>query len=60
MQFQTPIPLAVGGFAWSARLNRRSENVRVHPIVIPELELINVERKILVAYFMERADDAAL
>ena len=43
-----------------ASLNRRSEDVRVLPIVIAELELGNIQRHIFAAHFMERADDAAL
>ena len=37
-----------------------SENVRVVPIVIAELKLRDVQRQILVADLVERADDAAL
>jgi hypothetical protein len=44
----------------SASLDRRSENVRVLPIVVAELELGNVERHIFAAHFVERADYAAL
>jgi hypothetical protein len=35
------------------------ENVRVFPIIITELELGNIERQILLADFVERADPAA-
>ncbi len=44
----------------SASLNRRSEDVRVLPIVIAELELGNIERHIFPAHFVECADNAAL
>src|ERR1700685_3925027 len=40
--------------------NRSAENIGVHPVVIPELELIDIQRKIFVRNFMERADDPAL
>jgi hypothetical protein len=41
-------------------LIRRSENVRILPVVISELELGNIERHIFAAHFVERADHAAL
>jgi len=44
----------------SASLDRRSEDIRVRPIIITELELRNIERHIFAAHFVERADDAAL
>lgn len=40
--------------------NRRSENIRVLPIVVAELEFSNVERHVFAADLMEGADDAAL
>ena len=40
-------------------LDRRSENVRVSPIVIAELELGNIERHIFAAHFVECADNTA-
>ncbi len=40
--------------------NRRSENVRVPPVVIAELELRDVQRHVFAADFVEAADDAAL
>ena len=43
-----------------APLNRRSENVLVKAIIIPELELRNVVWHVLGAYLVERADDTAL
>ncbi len=39
---------------------RRPENVRVLPVVIPELELGNVEGEILLGDVMERAENAAI
>jgi hypothetical protein len=44
----------------SASLDRRSENVRVLPVIIAELEFCNIKRHIFSAHFVERADDAAL
>jgi hypothetical protein len=44
----------------SASFDRRSENVRVLPIVIAELELGNIERHIFAADFVETSDDTAL
>jgi hypothetical protein len=44
----------------STRLDSRTEDVRIVAIVIAKFELVNVERKILVTHFMERADDATL
>ncbi len=46
--------------AVSASFNRRSENVIVHPVVIAELEFCDVQRQILGADLVERADDTAL
>jgi hypothetical protein len=43
-----------------APANRRSENVLIHPIVIAELKLRNIERQILGTDFVERADNTAL
>jgi hypothetical protein len=43
-----------------ASLDRRSENIIIEPIVIPELELRNVKMQILFADVMECADDPAL
>jgi hypothetical protein len=43
-----------------ASLNRRSENVIVTPIIVPELELRNVKWQVFPAYLVERADDATL
>jgi hypothetical protein len=42
----------------SASLDRRSEDVRVLPIVIAELELGDIERHIFAAHFVECADYA--
>jgi len=44
----------------SSSLDRRSENIRVFPIIIAELELGNIERHIFPAHFVERADYTAL
>jgi hypothetical protein len=44
----------------STSLDRRSENVRVAPVIIAELKLGNIERHIFAAHFVERADHAAL
>jgi len=43
-----------------APLNRCSKNIRVVPVVVPELKLRNVQRHIFGANFVERADHAAL
>lgn len=43
-----------------ASRNRRSEDVRIHPIVVTELELGDVQRQIFLADFVETADDATL
>ena len=44
----------------STRLGRRAEDVRVHPVVVPELELVHIEWEILLADLVERADDSSL
>ncbi len=44
----------------SAFLNRRSENILVHPVVIAELELGDIERHVFFADLMEASDDTAL
>src|SRR6266446_4455806 len=44
----------------STSRNRRSEDVRVLAIIVAELELGNIERKILFADFVEGADATAL
>src|ERR1041385_989897 len=41
-------------------LNRRSEDIRITPMVVAELKLRDVKRHILGADFMERADDTTL
>jgi hypothetical protein len=43
-----------------ASLNRRSENVIVKAIVIPKLELCNVQWQVFGANFVERADTPTL
>ena len=44
----------------STAFNRRSENVVVEPIIVPELELRNVKMQILFADVVECANDTAL
>jgi hypothetical protein len=44
----------------SASRDGGSENVRVLPIIVAELELGNIERHVFAAYFVERADNTAL
>jgi hypothetical protein len=44
----------------SASFNRLAEDVLVQPVVVAELELGDVQREILLADLVERADDAAL
>src|SRR5262245_15046202 len=46
--------------AISARLDHLTEDVEVVPIVVSELELIDVQRQVLRADLVERAHDAAL
>jgi hypothetical protein len=43
-----------------ASVDRRSENVVVLPIVVPESEFGNIEREVLNRYLVERAHDPAL
>lgn len=47
-----------GLIIFSARSYRRTKDVRVLAVVVPELELIDVQREILTADFMECTDDA--
>ena len=44
----------------SCALNRRSENVVVEAIIVPELELRNVKMQVLLTDVVEGADDPAL
>ena len=44
----------------SASSDRFAEDVLIHAVVIPELKFGDVERKILFADLVERADHAAL
>src|ERR1700730_4628459 len=46
--------------AYSASLDRRSEDVCVLPIIVTELELGNIQRHVLAAHFVECANHAAL
>src|ERR1700733_13731118 len=43
----------------SAPLNCRPENICIVSVVVPELELRDVQRQIFAANFVETADDAA-
>ena len=43
-----------------ASANRRSENVRIQAIVIPELKFSDVQREIFGADFVEAADEPEL
>ena len=40
--------------------NCLAKDVRIHPIIVAELELGNIERRIFPAHLVERADDATL
>src|SRR6266487_4174617 len=44
----------------SASFNRRSEDVRVLTVIVAELELSNIERHVLAADLVKRAEHAAL
>jgi hypothetical protein len=46
--------------AYSESLDRRSENIRVLPVIVAELELGDIERHIFAAHFVECANDATL
>lgn len=46
--------------AFSASPDRFPENVLVFPVVIPELELSNIERKVFAAHLVVGADDTPL
>ena len=43
-----------------ATTNNGSENIGVHAVVVAELKFRDVQRKVLVAHLVERADYAAL
>jgi hypothetical protein len=43
-----------------APLNRRAQNVIIEAVIIAELKFSNIERHILAADLVERADDTAL
>lgn len=45
---------------WLAPANSCSENIRVHAVIVAELELSDVQRHIFLADLVERADDTAL
>ena len=44
----------------STRTYCSAKYVWIHPVVVPELELINVEGHVLAAHLMKRPDDATL
>src|SRR5260370_38514946 len=44
----------------STSLNRYSENIIIHPVIISELKFSDVQRQGFAADFVERADDTAL
>jgi hypothetical protein len=52
--------LAIGAYVNSTSADRRSENVRILPIVVAELEFRNVQRHVLGAHLVERAHYSAL
>jgi hypothetical protein len=60
MRLSPRMPVQSLGSKISRALNRCSENVAVEAIIIPELELRNVEWHVFGAYLVERADDPAL
>src|ERR1700690_3062301 len=39
--------------------NRRSENVVIHPVIVAKFKLSDIQRKVLFADVVERADHAA-
>ncbi len=60
----TPIGILVGGLliilgSYLTPLDRRSENVRIHTVIIAELKFRDIERHIFGAHLVERADHAA-
>src|ERR1700687_4927733 len=60
MHLPPRMPVQSLGSKTSCALNRRSENVVVKAIIIPELELCNVKMQVLFADVVEGADDTAL
>jgi hypothetical protein len=58
--FSDTASASLGSFCGSAPCYGSAENVLVVPIVIPELELGNVEGEILLGDVMERAENAAI
>jgi len=58
--YDGPLPFGLKHECPLAFLDRRAENIRVHAVVIPELELGDIEVQILFADVMECADDPAL
>src|SRR5580704_1999615 len=53
-------PFHDGGRDMLAPANRRSENVSVEAVVVPELKLCNVQRHIFATHFVETANNTAL
>ena len=47
-------------FASSARLNGRTKNIRIHPIVVSKFKLVDVQMQVFLADLVERADDPTL
>ena len=45
--------------AWSARLYRCAEDVRIQALVVPKLKLVDVEMQIFLADLMKCPNDAA-
>jgi hypothetical protein len=44
---------------WSACLDSRAEDIRIHALVIPELKLVEVVMQVFLADLMDRANDPA-
>jgi hypothetical protein len=59
LSFTENASASFGSFCVSAASYRRAENVRVIPIVVPELKFSNVQRQILPAHLVEASHDAA-
>jgi hypothetical protein len=54
------LELSLRPFPISTSFNRRSENVGVFPVVIPELELGDIEMQVFLAKFVIGPNDTAL
>src|ERR1700732_727365 len=59
MRMPVRAPVQLLGSA-SCTLNCRSENVVIKAVIIPELELSDIEGKVFCTDFVERTDDTAL